>query len=73
MDCEIVDFSGFDKPEIEINNFLDKIINGDCLEIMKKIPDNSIDVIITSPPYNLLNSTGNGLKKTNCGKWKNAH
>lgn len=73
MDCEIVDFSGFDKPEIEINNFLDKIINGDCLEIMKKIPDNSIDVIITSPPYNLLNSTGNGLKKnTNCGKWKNA-
>ena len=25
---------------------------GDCLEVMKDIPDNSIDCIITSPPYN---------------------
>lgn len=24
---------------------------GDCLELMKKIPDNSIDCIVTSPPY----------------------
>ena len=27
------------------------IYNGDCLEEMKKIEDNSIDLIITSPPY----------------------
>ncbi len=52
---------------------LNTIINGDCLEIMKKLPDKSIDAIITSPPYNLLNSTGNGLKKnTRSGKWANA-
>lgn len=58
---------------INVEEFLDSIIQGDCLEVMRKIPDKSIDVIITSPPYNLLNSTGNGLKKnTNCGKWKNA-
>lgn len=25
---------------------------GDCLEILKEIPDNSIDLIVTSPPYN---------------------
>lgn len=25
---------------------------GDCLEVMKQIPDNSVDCIITSPPYN---------------------
>ena len=25
---------------------------GDCLELMKNIPDNSIDCVITSPPYN---------------------
>lgn len=25
---------------------------GDCLEIMKDIPDNSVDLIVTSPPYN---------------------
>jgi len=35
-------------PEDHIN----KVICGDCLEIMKDIPDKSIDCIITSPPYN---------------------
>lgn len=55
------------------SNSLNNIIHGDCLSVMRKMPSKSIDVIITSPPYNLLNSTGNGLKKnTNCGKWKNA-
>ena len=28
-----------------------KLYNGDCLEIMKLIPDKSIDAIITDPPY----------------------
>ena len=28
-----------------------KLYNGDCLEIMKSIPDKSIDAIITDPPY----------------------
>ncbi len=32
---------------------LNKIYCGDCLEIMKKIEDNSIDTVITSPPYNV--------------------
>lgn len=27
---------------------------GDCLEIMKNIPDNSIDLVVTSPPYDDL-------------------
>lgn len=31
---------------------LDKIYCEDCLETLKKIEDNSIDLIITSPPYN---------------------
>lgn len=52
---------------------LDEIIQGDCLKVMRHIPDKSIDIIITSPPYNLLNSTGNGLKKgTKTGKWAHA-
>lgn len=50
----------------------DKIILGDCLEVMKQLPDGSIDLIITSPPYNLKNSTGNGMKDGRGGKWKNA-
>lgn len=58
---------------LEINDLRNNIINADCLEIMKQLPDNSIDAVITSPPYNLLNSTGNGLKKnTKTGKWANA-
>ena len=28
-----------------------KLYNGDCLEIMPKIADNSIDMILTDPPY----------------------
>lgn len=31
-----------------------------------------IDLIITSPPYNLKNSSGNGMKDGRGGKWKNA-
>lgn len=36
-----------------MNNYLNKIIQGDCLEVMKGIPDKSINCIVTSPPYNL--------------------
>ena len=30
-----------------------KIIQGDCLEQLKKIADNSIDSVVTDPPYGL--------------------
>jgi modification methylase len=32
---------------------LDKVICGDCLEVMREIPDNTVHLAITSPPYNL--------------------
>lgn len=28
-----------------------KLLNGDCLKLMKDIPDNSIDLCLTDPPY----------------------
>ena len=28
-----------------------EILFGDCLELMKDIPDSSIDMVFTSPPY----------------------
>lgn len=31
---------------------LDKIYLGDCLEVMKTFPDDSVDLVVTSPPYN---------------------
>jgi len=53
-------------------SFINRIVHGDCLGVMKKIPDNSIDIVITSPPYNLKNSSGNGMKDGRGGKWSNA-
>lgn len=36
------------------------LINGDCIEFMKTMPDNYIDLILTDPPYNIAQySTGN--------------
>ena len=31
----------------------DRIIEGDCIDILKSLPDESIDLIFTDPPYNL--------------------
>ena len=36
----------------EINQFVNRIIRGDAQEVLALIPDRSIDLIITSPPYN---------------------
>ena len=36
-----------------------KLFNGDCLEIMKDIPDESVDLVIIDPPYEF----GNGYIK----------
>ena len=52
--------------------FRNKIICGDILTAMKTIPDGAVDLVVTSPPYNLKNSTGNGMKDGRGGKWKNA-
>ena len=29
------------------------LIHGDCLEVMKSIPDKSIDLCLTDPPYGI--------------------
>lgn len=52
--------------------FINQIICGDAVDVMKKIPDNTVQLVITSPPYNLKNSTGNGMKDGRGGKWANA-
>ncbi len=38
---------------MNIKNLKNKIIHGNSLEILKKIPDNSVDLIFVDPPYNL--------------------
>jgi len=34
-------------------SLINKVIQGDCLEIMRQIPDNSVDVTFADPPFNL--------------------
>ena len=29
------------------------LMNGDCLELMKQIPDGSVDMVLTDPPYGM--------------------
>lgn len=47
-----------------------QLLQGDCLELMKNIPDGSVDLVITDPPYKMNHSTGGctniGLKN----KWQ---
>lgn len=48
------------------------LYQGDCLKGMDALEKESVKIIITSPPYNIKNSTGNGMKNGSGGKWKNA-
>ena len=36
-----------------IENYINTVINGDCVEVMKELPEGSIDLIVTSPPYSV--------------------
>ena len=39
---------------------LNTIYNEDCLDTIKKLENNSVDLVITSPPYNLGNKAISG-------------
>jgi site-specific DNA-methyltransferase (adenine-specific) len=36
---------------MELEKVINTIINGDCIEVMKTLPEGSVDLIVTSPPY----------------------
>ena len=57
---------------MEQNDFIDHFLKGRCEEIMRTLPSECADIIVTSPPYNLRNSTGNGMKDGRGGKWSKA-
>lgn len=40
-----------------------KLLNDDCLEAMKNMPDNSINLTVTSPPYDNLRSYKGNIKQ----------
>lgn len=61
-----------DTPAELPHAYRNRILCGDALAVMGKMPAGSVDLAITSPPYNIRNSTGNGLKDGRGGKWENA-
>ena len=44
-----------------------KLIHGDCLEVMKDIPDGSVDLIVTDPPYRTISGGNKSIK------WKSGY
>ena len=40
-----------------------KLLQGNCMDILKKIPDYSVDLVLTDIPYNEVNRKDNGLRK----------
>lgn len=46
------------------DDFINKIIQGDCLEVMKQMPDKCVDLVLTDPPYRTI-SGGNGHPEIN--------
>ena len=55
---------------MNIEKIKNKIIHGNSLEILKNIPENSVDLIFADPPYELYNIdifVENALKKLNKG------
>ena len=49
-----------------MNKFFNQIVNGDSLEILKKIPNNTFDLVFADPPYNM--QIGEKLKRPDDSK-----
>lgn len=53
------------------NQFIDQIIHGDCIEIMRRMPRNTVDFILTDPPYlvNYRDRTGRSIQNDSDDNW----
>lgn len=53
----------------DMEKYINKIINADCMDILKQLPDGCVDLVVTDCPYRLAHQGGGGrcLKK-----WKTA-
>jgi len=54
-----------------MSKYFNKIINGDSLVEIKKIPDNSFDLVFADPPYNM--QIGKTLRRPDSSKVKGVH
>lgn len=47
----------------QINDYLNDIIKGDCIEVLKSFPDKSVNCIFADPPYFMQSTGKNGKEK----------
>ena len=60
-----------DDIPLNIETLINKTILGDTFNLLKKIPSNSVDLLIADPPYNLSkNYHGNKFQKTNSDDYR---
>lgn len=46
-----------------LDKYMNKIIYGDCIKVMKCLPKDSIDLLLTDIPFDFVNMNSNGLRK----------
>ena len=47
---------------MQIEDMIDTVVQGDCLEIMKQMPDKCVDLVLTDPPYGITNNNWDTTK-----------
>jgi len=48
-----------------MKDYINKIHNCDCLEFMKTLPDNCVDLVLTDPPYGTNDGKGKVIRRGN--------
>ena len=57
---------------IDVKDLENTIINADCMDILKDLPDNCIDLVLTDPPYGIGISKNPVRQKHNKKSWDNS-
>lgn len=47
--------------ERTVDKYIDRIVNADCMDVMDDMPDECVDLTVTSPPYDNLRTYGDTL------------
>ena len=55
-------YQSYTKEFSKVNNdfplqYINQIVNADSLSVLKQLPDNCVDLVFTSPPYNMVDAS----------------
>ena len=53
---------------IDVESITNQIINADCMDILKQLPDKCIDLVLTDPPYGIYDYIANSGGRKNISK-----